>query len=228
MRIFLLLLFSITFANAKSNLDVINLTSKNTISFSQRVTQVYVAKKLVEFRNLVSKLGPNEPIFLVLSTPGGSISAGNQFINTIRAYPNPVHTITLFAASMGYHFVQSLDKRLILPNGILMSHRAYLSGVSGQLNGELNTIINFYQALTQSMDVLASKRVGMSLSQYQKLIQNEYWVFGQNAVKSNHADAVVRAKCDSSLNGTHIIEYNTMFGLYKVQFFKLPVNYRTG
>jgi ATP-dependent protease ClpP protease subunit len=139
MRFILLLIMLTTTAFANR---VITLSADNTISFNQPFSAVYVAKKQQEFINLV-KDDPTKEINIVLYTPGGSITAGQRFFDTIKAYPNKVNTITIFAASMGYMTVQNLGKRYILPSGILMSHRAKLGGVGGEIPGEFNVIVKF-------------------------------------------------------------------------------------
>jgi ATP-dependent protease ClpP protease subunit len=124
----LLMICSISFAK------VINLTEANSINFNNQFSGDFVAKKQIEAAN---KCYDNEgsDIYVVLYTPGGSVQAGQLFFDTLNALPCNFHTITIFAASMGYQTVQNLKNRYILPSGILMSHRASLSGVRGEIGG---------------------------------------------------------------------------------------------
>lgn len=201
---------------------VITLTSENSITFNQAFTSSYVAKKQVELLSLLSTSSA-EDFYIVLYTPGGSISAGQLLIDTIKATGRNVHTITIFSASMGYQTVQGLGKRYILPSGTLMSHRGYVSGLSGQIPGELNTRVEMLQSMIDKMETVSAKRVGLKIDDYKKQIQNELWLIGSDAVKAGHADEVVLAKCDQSLSGTYVDSFRTIFGPVQVEFARCPV-----
>lgn len=191
--------------------EVIVLGKKNTILFRGVVNMLSVAKIQNEALRMSLKLPPSTPIYLVLDTPGGSVEAGNILIDTLRALPNKVHTINLFSASMGFHIAESLDDRLILPSGTLMSHRMSVGGISGQVPGEAVTSINYALRLAERMDKQASKRLGMSFNDYRALIQNEVWLDGQDAVDAHFADREVLAICGSDLQGTYKEDINLIF-----------------
>lgn len=201
--------------------DTIVLNDKNTVVLNQKVNGSTVAKVQNKLYELADKT--SNDLYLVLYTPGGSVTAGMQLIDTIKSLKNKVHTITIFAASMGYQIVQNADKRYILPSGNLMSHRPFISGLSGSFPGELNTRLAFYEKMTKLLDIQAAKRVGISLKDYQALIHNEYWVTGSNAVIDKHADEVILARCDKSLSGTYFEVIRTFFGAYNVEFSKCPL-----
>lgn len=202
---------------------VITLEDKNTIVFNQAFRGNYVSKKQMEFMEKVVKLGPKDPIYLVLNTPGGSVKAGNMFIDTLRAYPNPVHTITIFAASMGYNLVQAMDRRYILPTGELMSHKATIRGLGGTLKGSAESLLNFYVSMVDQLDKQAAKRVGITLEEYEQLVAPDYWVTGVNAVKANHADEIVYIICSESMLGEVTETVRTPFGKIRATFSKCPL-----
>jgi ATP-dependent protease ClpP protease subunit len=200
----------------------INLTDKNSINFNDSFSAQFVAKKQIEAINLCNKNGGND-IFIVLYTPGGSISAGQLFYDTLNALPCKFHTITIFAASMGYQTVQNLGRRYVLPSGTLMSHRASISGLSGELGGELDSILSLLNQNVTEMEVIASKRVGLSLKQYRSAISDELWLTGKSAVTSGHADEVALVSCGKSLMGTRMETVNTFFGKFLVEYSNCPI-----
>ena len=216
--LFLTLLTTMSFASTE-----IVLTSKNSISFNQQVTDVYVAKKSLELFVKDLSLPKTQPIYLVLNTPGGSVGAGNQFIDFVKSLKRPVHTVVIFAASMGYQITQELNTRYILPSGTLMSHRGSISGISGQIPGELNARLKMIQDILEGMNIRASKRVSMSLKAYQDAIINELWTSGQHAVDTKHADDVAIVTCDKSLSGTFSEDVATAFGPVTMEFSKCPL-----
>lgn len=214
-----LLIFSISAEELKQ----IVLTKKNTVIMRERFSGSSVAKIQDQLLTLSGNLDTDDEIYLVLDTPGGSVIAGMSLIDTVKAIPQKVNTITLFAASMGYQTVQNLGTRYIVPSGILMSHRASLGGLSGQLDGEIESRLNFYKDITGALDAIAAKRVGISLEDYKKLILNEYWAGAFKSVKENHADEIITAKCSKSLMGTYEEHINTFFGSFKVRFSNCPL-----
>lgn len=218
--LFVLCLTTLSFAKTR---DIV-LTEENSISFNQPFSSAYVSKKQLEVLQKSLKLPNHKPLFIVLDTPGGSVSAGLSFIDTIKSLDRNVHTITLFAASMGYQVVQELGIRYITPSGELMSHRGAISGLSGQVPGELNSRLNHIQQILHDMNLRASKRVGMSVEKYQNLIINEYWVSGSHAVEQKHADFVANVSCDKKLiQGVNIEKIFTPFGEISVKFSKCPL-----
>lgn len=202
---------------------IIRLSETNTVSFDDEFTLTNVSKLQQKILEIDSKLPKSEPIRLVLNTPGGSVMAGKILIDMLSALDREIETITIFAASMGYNLVQAMGKRYILPSGILMSHRASISGVKGQIDGELESRVDFYKQLTEDLEVQAAARVGMSVEKYKKSIINELWVTGQKAVKTNHADEVVLAVCDASLKGVNHNTIPTVFGRVHYTTSKCPL-----
>lgn len=216
-----LILFSIICSTALAKNQEIVLTEDNSIVFNQQVSADYSSKKTLE---IMKKAKKGIPLFLVLDTPGGSVTAGLAFIDAIKSLKVPVHTITIFAASMGYQFVQELGVRYITPSGTLMSHRGAVGGLSGQVPGELNSRLNHIQAILSGMSSRAAARVGMSKQDYDAAIINELWVSGEDAVNSKHVDKIVNVICDKTLtDGIYTQEMRTIFGQVSLVFSKCPL-----
>jgi ATP-dependent protease ClpP protease subunit len=189
------------------------LNARSTLTFRGVVTSEKIATMQLELIEMSRKLNVGETIYLVLDTPGGEIDAGKQFIDTTKSIPQEVKTITVFAASMGFQFVQNMGERLIVPSGTLMSHRARFGGLSGQVPGEYITRLNYGYRGVLKLDVNAAERMGLSLEKYQALVHDEYWVDGQDAVEDHAADRMVLARCDESFNGTSEELLGEMFGV---------------
>ena len=218
-KFFLILLCICSTALAKN--EEIVLTESNSIMFNQPVSIDYTSKKTLE---IMKKAKKGIPLYLILDTPGGSVTAGLAFIDAIKSLKVPVHTITIFAASMGYQFVQELGVRYITPSGTLMSHRGAVGGLSGQVPGELNSRLNHIQSILSRMSSRAAARVGMSKQAYDNAIINELWVSGEEAVSSKHADQLVNVTCDKNLTeGQYTEVLNTIFGAVSLVYSKCPL-----
>jgi len=220
--VLMLLILSSTSLFAKSRTKII-LEASNTISFNQKFSMSYISKIQSEILEKNSNLEKGLPLYLVLNTPGGSVTAGNSLIDFIKALDREVHTITLFAASMGYHVVQSLNTRYITNSGELMSHRASIGGLSGQIEGEVEVRLNYVKRIVNLLDKNAAKRVGKTLSKYKNSIRDELWLVGQESVDKGHADEVADVTCGSSLKGTRVQQMRTTFGNLNLEFSNCPL-----
>ena len=204
--------------------ETIVLSKNNHIVFSGQVTDASVAQAQIKLGLLSKQLDRDEVIYLVIDSPGGSVSAGNLFIDYAKSLPQNIKPICIFCASMGYHMFQSFGERLVYSSSTLMSHRASLGGIGGQLPGELETRLNWIKTTLTQMDVMAAKRVGLSTEAYQKLIYDELWLNGNSAVATKHADRLAKIKCDDQLiSGTRSENVRTMFGPVEVTFSTCPL-----
>tara|TARA_R110000868_G_C10973188_1_gene771562 strand:+ start:92479 stop:93426 length:948 start_codon:yes stop_codon:yes gene_type:complete len=201
----------------------LTLEAKNTVTYRGPVTSKSASAIQGKILALSHKLSKKTPIYLILNTPGGSVGAGLDLIDFMRAIPQKVHTITLFAASMGFQIAQNMDIRYITPNGTLMSHRAKLSGFGGQLDGEFESRYAMIKRKVDYLDAIAAKRMSITVKQYKKLIINEYWVHGFDSVEEVAADEMVNVRCGKSMKGSTFQDFRTMFGTAVVEFSKCPL-----
>lgn len=223
MKKLLLTLFLLAgISHAKPKEDTLVLTERNTIVLNWTVSEESIARLTQQLLEKSQDLRDDEPIYLVLDTPGGSINAGNSFITAAKAIKQEVKTINLFSASMGFQIAQNLGERLVVENGILMSHRA-AGGFRGQFPGELDTQFNFWKGITKRLDVVASNRMDMSLEEYRSLIHDEYWVEGKQAVEDGAADRLVSVTCDKTLSGSADGSLETPFGTLRYKYSKCPI-----
>jgi hypothetical protein len=105
-----------------------------------------------------------------------------------------------------------------------MSHRGAVSGVSGQVPGELNSRVKHIESILSGMSSRAAARVKMTKEQYDAAIINELWVSGEDAVAGNHADIIASVTCDKKLmHETFNENVRTIFGEVRLTFSKCPM-----
>ena len=201
---------------------IITLESRNTVVFRGPVTTGSVSQVMLKLKKVSRSISKNTPIYLVIDSPGGSVFDGLAFLDFTKALPQKVYTVTLFGASMAFHMVQNLDKRYITTSGTLMSHRAR-GGLRGQFDGELESRYKMVKRALDYMDYKAAKRMGLRTKVYKKMIVNEYWVHGFDAVSENAADERVLIRCGKSLDGTEMVKLRSFFGTINAKFSKCPL-----
>lgn len=200
-------LFTFSGCEAKTTLDQVVLSKNNTIILNSEVDDASVAKILVKAMELDKELAKGKPLYLVLNTPGGSIQAGMELIDGLQGLKRPIHTVTMFAASMGFQIAQNLNDRLIVGSGTLMSHRAKGS-VCGEFGGQepsqLSNRYAFWVNRLKQLDTQTVKRSNkkQTLESYTKAYANELWIGSEASVTSGYADRSVTVKCDNTLSGT--------------------------
>lgn len=201
----LLALSGSVYASTATKSYSVTLTKDNTIVMNDEFDGDTVAKVQQRARELDSKLASKEPLFLILDSPGGSIFAGMEMIESLNNLNRPVHTITLFSASMAFQTVQGVKgKRLMVPNGTLMSHKAR-GGVSGEFPGQLDSRYSYLLSVVYGLDKKVVERTNgvHTFKSYEALIENEYWCTPATCIQQGLADGIANVKCDASLNGTH-------------------------
>jgi ATP-dependent protease ClpP protease subunit len=211
-----------------SKKDLVMLGSKNSLVLRGPISENSVASIQKKLMQMSARLNDNDTIYLVIDSPGGSVIDGKMFIDTAQGLPQKIKTVTIFSASMAFQVVQNLDERLITPSGTLMSHRAKLGGIGGEISsdgkGELMTELNWLLKILTELDQQASDRMGKPLKDYLELIHDEYWVNGSTAVKDKAADRVVLVRCAKDLiEGSDVVTLQTFFGPIKLEYSSCPL-----
>jgi ATP-dependent protease ClpP protease subunit len=186
--------------------EKINLSAENTLlmgdSFNWRSVSILQQQAI----GMNATLAPGKPLYLVIDSGGGYISAGLELIDTLANFDRPVHTISLFAASMAFQTVQGLGKRYVVSNGTLMTHKAF-GGFFGEFGGgssQIDSRLDFWKSRINRLDQQTVDRTNgvHTLESYRALYNDEYWCDGQDCVEQGFVDSVAQVQCFGSLLGT--------------------------
>lgn len=218
-------------SSAATGQETVVFTSENTLVLNSEVNGDSVSKIIGSAKTLDAamtgatgakeKLTGKKPLYLFLSTPGGSIQSGLELIEAMHGLGRKVNTVTLFAASMGWQIVQNLDDRLILKSGVLMSHHAageFAGSFGGVSPSQVDSRYQLWLDRVRELDEQTVRRTNgkQTYESYTKAYDHEMWMTGSKAVDGGYADRVVTVKCDASLAGTTT---------YTISFMGFPVSY---
>ena len=203
----------------------ITLTSENTVSLLGPVTRQSIGEVNQELLKVSQQGKEKDPIYLVLYTPGGSVMAGlelMQFMNTLR---RPVHVVANYAASMGFHILQSSSVRYVTKYATIMSHRAS-GGFDGDIPHQVTNRLKHVIDLVEKMDeqVISRTKGKYTKESYMELIRDEYYAVGSNAIRDGFVDKVVTLKCSPELLNENVEKtLNIFIFQIKAKFSKCPL-----
>lgn len=201
----------------------VKLTSQNTMSLNGQVTGESMNGLMLRLQEL-NKIETSDPIYLVINSPGGSIYDGFDFIRFAETSKRPIHTVTIFAASMAFQIVEALGDRYVTSYSTLMSHKAS-GGFRGEFPGQLDSRYAHVLShlIEQDKHVVERTNGKQTLESYSQLIQNEYWANSSKSITDGFADEQVNVECDKSLEGTRTEEINLGFFSVEAEFVKCPL-----
>jgi ATP-dependent Clp protease protease subunit len=131
-----------------------------------------------------------DPIYLILSGPGGSISMGSRVIAAIESSQAPVYTICdILCASMDAMIHQYGKKRYITSRSIMMFHPA-----SGGSDGDIDRIyslVYFIKHWVAKMETDIATRQGLTFEQYKAKTQTNLWLDSEESLEQGVSDGTV-------------------------------------
>ncbi len=191
---------------------------KNTVVLRSSINDLSVSKLIYKINSTNRK-----KVVLFISSPGGSVIAGDAFIDFMKGSGRKFTCITDFAASMAFTIFQQCDRRYILDSGILMQHLASIR-VGGE---EPNAIamLKLIQTINRKQDAMDAKALGISTTTYRKKVTaGDWWMTGSQAKSQKAADQVVRIRCTRTLvRSTEMVPEIGMFGVTQLKFSRCPL-----
>lgn len=129
-------------------------------------------------------------VYLIITSPGGSVIAGAKLIAYMRSSAVQVDTVcTELCASMAFHIFEAGKKRYMTDKSFLMGHSA-----SGAAQGTLPNMLSMLQALNllvERMDASIAKRANIPIEKFQVMMLRNLWVESVDAVNMGLADGII-------------------------------------
>ncbi len=190
----------------------ISLTTKNSLLIRGQINEQTATDLIFD----INKRQNKKKLILYLDTNGGSVDAGNKIINEIQKYN--ISCVASKAISMGFVILQSCHRRFVTPMATLMQHQMSY-GVANE-KAKVESYVNFIGQIGNHLEDMQAKRIGINPYEFKIRTFNDWWIFGDNAIKENCADRVVNVKCTTELTNQ---TYNIEHGVLTFVFSKCPV-----
>ena len=154
------------------------------------------ARRVCERLLALSSLG-DDPILLVLSSPGGHVESGDMIHDMIKFVPAPVKILgTGWVASAGALIYSAAKKenRYALPNTRFLLHepRGGVGGQASDVEIQAREIIKMRERLNN----IFAKATGQTLAKIKKDTDRDFWMPAEEAVKYGLVGKIVTSQKD--------------------------------
>lgn len=134
------------------------------------------------------------PAYMVIDSPGGSVSAGLNFINTLKSLKvqkrlKLVCVITDSAYSMAAFIAMYCAETYMLNSASMMFHQASYQ-VSGSAH-EIRRMVSFTERYLNTIEMDLAKQMGMSYEDYLDFRGIEVWLTSLDAVNMGIVDGIL-------------------------------------
>ena len=218
------MLFVSTSAAAVAAPTAVVLSKDNFVKLVGPVTDDSSSKFI---NDLLLQQGKRE-ITVYIDSPGGSVIAGAQIVQTVRNLKASnsnlrIRCYAANAASMAFVVLQSIcDQRLIGEVSALMQHQATFQ-VGGR-TGEVTARVALITSYINWMDAIQAVRLGITIKELRARTVDEWWMLGDEAIKSKAADKIVPILCTPALvKSTHVETFQNLFFKAEITWSDCPL-----
>jgi ATP-dependent protease ClpP protease subunit len=166
----------------------------NSVFIDGELTEKVALHVSAELMTMSSKVNHKKPIYLILNTKGGQLTAEKLVETAADLIPNPVYTVSCFAAGTGFNLVQKLGRRYVAKHGIMVVVRPAGALVDSDGTGIVGDLWKKYQAIVEQVKAINDQnayRMGLDADKYAKLTENQLWLQGQGAIDQGAADELL-------------------------------------
>lgn len=145
----------------------------------------------------------NDRVYLVISSPGGSVISGVKLVSYIENSKIEINTVcSEVCASMAFHIFEAGKNRYMENRSILMGHPAS-GGARGTLP-EMLSMLNAVKLLTDRLDAKIAKRANIPYEKFEVMVLRNLWIEAVDAVKMGLADKIIALNYDKM--GTNVFD----------------------
>lgn len=140
----------------------------------------------------------DKEMLIYFNSPGGSVVALSRMARVMKSSGIKFTCVANYAASAGFMLFQHCDKRLLLSDGILMSHN-WAGGFRDE-GPRILTLYNAIQSLVDRLEKVVIEKMNVNAEEYAALINNNLWMPDSLAIKYAAIDGIVdKVTCSDGL-----------------------------
>lgn len=167
----------------------------------------------------------DDEIFVYISSPGGSVVAGHNFIDALEALQQSGKKITCIgdvSISMAFVLLQYCPVRQLRSSSVLMQHQMSL-GLQDSIE-HVESYLSFVNSMKNTLNSHQAERMNLTQSDFESRIRSDWWMHGFDGLNNNAGDNVVHVLCHPSLANKRVTEiFYTWFGPVQVIFSGCPL-----
>ena len=182
-------------ANGERHYDLFSRLLNDRIVLLSNEINDTVASIVVAQLLFLESQDPDKDICLYINSPGGSVSAGMAFYDTMRYIKCDVSTICVgVAASMGAFLLSSgtKGKRFALPNSEIMIHQP-LGGMQGQAS-DMQIAAEHILKIKNKINSILAANTGKTIKAVANDTDRDNWLSAQEAKEYGLIDKVLSCR----------------------------------
>ena len=137
----------------------------------------------------------NDPIYLYINSPGGSVSAGLTIIDNMKLVKSPIYTVCYgLAASMAALIFAAGEKghRYILPHGEVMIHQPWRQIQAAFNQSDFEREGNRFKRLRETLEKILADASGRSLKEMHDACEHDNFLTAEEAIEMGLADIILK------------------------------------
>lgn len=151
------------------------------------------SRRVVDQLMYLEMTNPGQQITMYISSPGGSVTAGNSILDTMRLISSPVKTVCMgMCASMASLLLSAGEKgtREIFPLGEVMIHQPLIGGYFQEKASNLEITANSIMKTKRQVAQILADNCGKDVEQVMKDIEEDYYLDANEALEYGIVDKI--------------------------------------
>ena len=178
----------------RENLDNRILVFNDTVD--ENVVENYILRILKWNREDMNlPIDARQKIRIYIDCPGGETVTGLNFVDVILQSKTPIIGVAFsMAASMGYHIYLACHERIAFKNTVLLQHDGEL--IIQNSSSKAKDTMSFFNKMDERLKAHVLSRTRMTEEFYDKIYDQEYWIFADDARELGIVHKIIGEDCD--------------------------------
>lgn len=187
----------------------IQLTEANHVALIGEVTNESIGTVILKLE------ASKEPVtYLFIDSFGGNVFAGQVLVEYFATTKKNIVCVAKVAISMAHQIMQACPHRVGTIANIMMQHR-----MTAGVQGNPDNMAGFLAVLTKleiQLNTMSANRIGVTIEEFFKKVNLEWWSFGKESQKLHMIDEVKHVGCSAELYLKETKKTVLVMGIFRV------------